>query len=94
MRTYELTVIFKPNLEAKELDKHLAAVAALVTKAGAKVKSKVDPIKKPLAYEIKKVAEGYYAFFTLEMEPAMVAPIDTSLKLEDQIIRYLLVNSD
>ena len=94
MRSYELTIIFKPTLEAKELDKQVANIKAIVEKAGGKITSKTDAVKKALAYEIEHNKEGYYAFFAIDMDPSAVAEVDTSIKLEDAMLRYLLIHKD
>lgn len=44
-----------------------------------------------LAYPIKKQTKGYYAHFELEGDPKVVKDLDKSLKVEEDIIGYLLV---
>lgn len=44
-----------------------------------------------LAYPIKKQAKGFYAHFELEADPKAAKGLDKILKLEEDIIRYLLV---
>lgn len=83
MRDYELTVILK-----KEDGK---AVAELLTKAGAKVTRKTDLEKKNLAYEIAALREGFYGFYELQLKPEDIAGLDQKLKLQENIIRYLIV---
>ena len=92
MRDYELTVLLKPDLKDKELDKTVNDLQALLEKNGAKVKSRKDPAKKILAYEIKKVREAFYVYFELEISPEKTAVVDEKLKLDEKVLRYLLVN--
>lgn len=92
MREYELTVILNPGLEGKELDAEVKAVQAILDKAGAKITSKSDPVKKALAYEIAKNKEGQYAFYAISLEPSNVAEVESKIKLQDSVIRYLLVS--
>ncbi len=91
MRDYELTVLLRPDISEKELDKEIKGLSDIFEKQGAKVKSKKDPVKKSLAYEIKKVREAFYSFFVLEMAPDKVAELDKKLHLAENVIRYLLV---
>lgn len=44
-----------------------------------------------LSYPIKKQTKGYYAHFEFNTEPKLVKGLDKSLKLEEDILRYLLV---
>ncbi|MBI3888133.1 30S ribosomal protein S6 [Candidatus Microgenomates bacterium] len=93
MTDYELTVLLKPALSEKELDKEVKGLGDILEKAGVKVTKKVDAVKKTLAYEMKKVKEAYYAYFELSMKPSDVAVIEQKLKLVDNIVRYLVVVS-
>lgn len=92
MRDYELTILFKPDLTEKELDKEVKLLSGLFEKNGAKIKSKKDPAKKILAYEIAKVREAFYVYFELELEGNKVAGIDEKLRLDENIIRYLFIH--
>ena len=91
MREYELTVLLSGELDEKAVAKEVKSLSELLTKANAKVKSKKDPQKKTLAYEIAKVHEAYYLFYELELDPAGVADLDGKVKLMPSVIRYLLV---
>jgi len=44
-----------------------------------------------LAYPIKKQTKGFYAHFEIEAEPKNAKGLDKILKVEEDIIRYLLV---
>ena len=44
-----------------------------------------------LAYPIKKQTKGYYVHFEFETEPKVVVDLDKSLKVEENILRFLLV---
>jgi len=83
MNDYELTIILKKE-EGKVL-------AELLAKVGAKVLSKKDPEKRSLAYEIAKVKEAFYAFFEISLKPESVAELEQKLKLQDNVLRYLVV---
>ena len=92
MRDYELTVLLKPDLKEKELDRVVADLQVLLEKNGAKIKSKKDPAKKILAYEIKKMREAFYVYFELEVSPEKSAGLDEKLRLDERVLRYLYVS--
>lgn len=91
---YELTILLSPNLAEKELAKETKNLADLLEKTGAKVTKKLEPAKKVLAYEIKKYKEAHYLYLELELKPEMVSAIDQKLKLEENVVRWLLVRKD
>ena len=93
MKIYELTVLLKPDLGEKELDKSVKDLQALLTKNGAKVKSKNDPAKRSMAYQIVKggrYRDAYYMYLELETEPGDIQKLEEQIKLNDSIIRHLL----
>lgn len=94
MRDYELTVLLKPDLAEKELDKDVRLLADLLEKNGAKIKSKKDPAKKALAYAISKWTEAYYVYLEITLESDKVNKLDEKLRLEEKIVRFLLVRKD
>ena len=50
--------------------------------------------KKHLAYKIEKHAEGYYIVYEFETIPSQITLIEKSLKLNKDILRYLLINRE
>lgn len=83
MRSYELTVILKSESAKK--------VADLLKKLKAEVLGSEEPVKRTLAYPIQKLAEGYYAFYQIQIDPAVVLELDKALRLDEDIIRHLLI---
>lgn len=94
MNDYELTVLVKASLGDKDLDKEVKSLHTLLEKAGAKIKSKKDPEKKQMTYEIEKSREAYYVFVEMSLPPSEVAGIDQKLKVNDNVIRYLFIRKD
>ena len=46
---------------------------------------------KDLAYPIKHQSKGYYIHFEFEAEPASISALDKDLKMEEDILRYLII---
>lgn len=44
-----------------------------------------------LAYPIKKETSGYFAHFEIQADPKGAKGLDKSLKVEEDILRYLLI---
>ncbi|MBI4038129.1 30S ribosomal protein S6 [Candidatus Daviesbacteria bacterium] len=91
MSSYYLTLVLKPDLNDEARQKLLENVKAKATGDGGKlVKEDLWGVRE-LAYPIQKQTKGYYVHFELEGEPKTVKDLDKSLKVEEDIIRYLLV---
>ena len=94
MRDYELTILIKPELSEKDIDKEIKSLTSILEKAGAKILRKVDAAKKNLAYEVARFREAYYAYMELSLKPEDVSGVEQKLKLQDNIVRYLLVKKE
>ena len=44
-----------------------------------------------LSYKIKKETKGFFAHFEIEADPASAKTLDKTLRVEEDILRYLLV---
>lgn len=88
MNSYLLTLVLRPHLEDKVREELLAGVKKKMV--GKIIKEDLWG-SRDLAYPIKKNAKGYFAHFEFETEPQVVVDLDKSLKVEEDIIRYLLV---
>ena len=90
-RTYELTVVFSPQLNEKDLTAATAAVGKVVEKAGGKMGKLQEWGKKMLAYPIKKENEGVFRFWLVEVPTEMVVGVDKELRLIEGVLRFLLI---
>ncbi len=88
MKKYEITFVYpkENNSIGAKLEKLIASVKAKV------VKKDNWGIKK-LAYPIKKQTEAKYLCFTAEMEPQGAKELENKIKLEENLLRYLIVNA-
>lgn len=93
MNTYEITIIFCPNLEESVLKNAVDSFREIFTKGGANItKDEVWGIRK-LAYEIKHFGEGYYINMLFESAPDFVADLKKALNLNENVLRYLIVRN-
>ena len=87
-KSYELTVIFPLTLKEKEkareeLKKEQEKVA--------KIEKETDWGEKKLAYPIKKNERGHFYFYELKTNPEKIKAFEEWLKLNENILRYLIV---
>ncbi len=94
MKKYEVAVVVNAQLEDDARAAVIEKVQGYITRFGGTV-TKVDEWgKKKLAYEIRKMNEGYYHFISFEAEPEAIAEIESRLRITDDVIRYLCVKQD
>lgn len=91
MNSYYLTLVLKPDLEEKERKELLDAVVKKFVGENGQVEKQDLWGVKDLAYPIKKASSGFYAHFEVEADPIAAKGLDKILKLEEDILRYLLV---
>ncbi len=94
MRKYELTVIINQNLAEDKRIAFITKVTDLVKKAKGKITATNEWGKKPLAYPIKKETIGYYLNLKMELEPEAAVDLEKKIKLEETIIRHLMLRKD
>jgi len=91
MNKYEITVVVKPNLEEEAMNAEFAHVQELIERFGGVVDKVDDWGKRRLAYEIEKLNEGFYRFFTISAEPTVPAEVESRIRLRENVLRYLIV---
>ncbi len=87
MNAYYLTLVLKPDMEEKASKELLDSLKKKFEKV---VKEDLWG-ERDLAYPIKKQTKGFYVHLELEADPKVIKDIDKTLKVEEDIIRYLLV---
>lgn len=93
MRQYEVGVIFHPDLEM-DFEGVTKKVAGIITGLGGKVLATDSWGKRKLAYPIKKQDWGLYAFMQIELDPEQVQALDNTLRITDEVMRYIVVSLD
>ena len=91
MRNYELMTIFKPNLDAEEVDKLIEKIDSIITDFGGRVESTDKVGRKKLAYEIQNFRDGFFATTILALPADKVAEFKRQLRLNDNILRTMFM---
>ena len=93
MNKYEVMVIVKPA-EEEVTNATIEKVEALIARVGGTVE-KVDRWgKRRLAYAVKKFTDGFYVLIDFEAAPAEIKEIDRVLKINDEVLRHLIVKHE
>ena len=91
MKTYELLAIFKPNLDADEIDKAVAKISANVDEFGGKVESTDKIGRKKLAFDIENYRDGFFTSLIMTLPADKVAEFKRQLRLNDNVIRTMFL---
>lgn len=91
MNSYYLTLVLKSDLDETKKKTLLDSMLKKITGEDGKVTKEDLWGAKDLAYPIKRQTKGYYAHFEIQTDPKNAKGIDKILKLEEDVIRYLLV---
>lgn len=91
MKNYELLAVFKPNLDADEVDKNLSKIEETITGYKGKVLSMDKIGRKKLAYDIQKFRDGFFVSQILSMPADKVVDFKRQLKLNDNILRIMFL---
>ena len=93
MNKYEVMFIVKPA-EEEATNAVIEIVEALIARVGGTVE-KVDRWgKRRLAYAVKKFTDGFYVLINFEAAPAEIKEIDRVLKINDEVLRHLIVKHE
>lgn len=95
MRDYEVVYIFDSNLERPAVEQKLERLNSLITAGG---KGEIEAVehwgKRPLAYPVRKQANGYYVVVQFRAEPSNLGEFERVTKLDEGILRHLVVLSE
>ena len=93
MNKYEVMFIVKPA-EEEATNAVIEKVEALIARVGGTVE-KVDRWgKRRLAYAVKKFTDGYFVLVNFEAAPAEIKEIDRVMKINDEILKHLIVKHE
>lgn len=97
-RTYELMTVLSPDVPEAEIAGMLDRIGGYVSQAGGTVREVLRESpwgRRRLAYPIRHggrdVRDGFYTVYHFDLAPSQVTEVERELKLNDQIIRYLLL---
>lgn len=94
MRSYEMMLITRPDLDDAGNQAVLDRVTALINGNGGELE-KIEPTKKQrLAYEIKDFRDGFYTLVNFKGESKTAEELNRVLKITDEVIRFLIVRPE
>jgi small subunit ribosomal protein S6 len=92
MRNYEIVYIFHPALDDEGVNARLERFHALLGEA--EITAVDDWGVRQLAYPIQDQSQGRYVVAQFTAEPASLSEFERILKLDEELLRYLVVLSE
>lgn len=91
MKKYEFTYLIDPNLSREDISSLQKTIMSFIKEEEGSIVRINPPLKKNLAYPIKKNKEAFLADLTFDLNPDKLDSLEKKIKLEKRIIRYLLL---
>lgn len=91
MKHYELTYLVASNVPEEEIRKIREKITAFSEEKGGLFQDQSFPLKKNLAYPIKKETEAYLCVATFQLNPEHIDGLEKILKEEGRILRHLIL---
>ena len=94
MNKYELALVVNAKIEDDARAAVVEKAKEYVTRAGGTITEVEEWGKKKLAYEIKKMTDGFFYFIQFDAEASAPALIEQKVRIMDNVLRFLCVRKD
>ncbi len=94
MNQYETVFILTPVLSDEQMKEAVAKFETILTNNGAEIVFKNFWGMRKLAYPIQKKSTGFYQLIEYKAEGNVIETLETELKRDERIIRFLTVKLD
>jgi small subunit ribosomal protein S6 len=94
MRKYETLFILHPSLDEEAVKANIEKFKGVIENNGGVVDNIDFWGKRKLAYDIKKVSEGYYTLVNFSAEPELPKELDRIFRINDTVIRHIIINPE
>ena len=91
---YESVVIINAALEDPQIEQAIASIQTNIKSTGGEITETEDWGRKRLAYNINNAKSGYYLITRFVGPPAMIKEFERTLKLDENVIRYITIALD
>ena len=94
MQKYELTLVLDGKAGAAKKKKVTETLEKTLKIFKGTIRESKEWGVKELAYKIGKSETGLYLYFELELDPTAVKALNDKLRVDSDLIRYLLIRKD
>jgi len=86
--------ILRPDLREEQIEQAVTKYQTFIQEQGAEQIEIQNRGKRRLAYEIGKQREGIYIQMNYQGSGALIAPLERSMRLSEEVIRYLTIKQE
>ncbi|MSR77812.1 MAG: 30S ribosomal protein S6 [Candidatus Omnitrophica bacterium] len=90
MKLYEGYFVLSPDATPDVRKNQLAAIEALIQKAGGKIVQRQELGRRPLGYMIQKHRDGFMFCVDFELDPLAQEGFRRSVDLYEEVIKYMI----
>ena len=94
MNKYELALVVSAKIEDDARTATVEKAKEYISRAGGVVTEVEEWGKKKLAYDIKKMSEGFYYFIQFDAASDAPAILEQDVRIMDNVLRFLCVRKD
>ena len=94
MNQYETVFILTPVLSDEQMKEAVKKYEDQLTQNGAEIVHEENWGMRKLAYPIQKKSTGFYQLIEYKAEGTVIADVETELKRDERILRFLTVKLD
>ena len=91
---YEIAYLLSPAIAEGEVLMIVGRITTLIEEQKGAIKHAEEPRKRKLAYAINKERNAYFGWTTFRLDPAHIAALEKKLKIENRLMRYLIVQEE
>ncbi len=91
---YETMYILRPDLREEQIEQAVTKYQTFIQEQGAEQIEIQNRGKRRLAYEIGKQREGIYIQMNYQGPGTLIAPLERSMCLTEEVIRYLTIKQE
>ena len=91
---YEAAFVLTPVLSDAQMKEAVDKFENLLTQNGGTILNREEWGMKQLAYPIQGKTTGFYALLQFDVEPAFIATLETEIRRDERIIRFLTTRLD
>ena len=94
MNQYETVFILTPVLSEEQMKEAVKKYEDQLTSRGAEIVHEENWGMRKLAYPIQKKSTGFYQLIEYKAEGTVIADVETELKRDERVLRFLTVKLD
>ena len=91
---YETVFILTPVLSDVQMKEAVDKFKAVITDNGGTITNEENWGMRKLAYPIQKKSTGFYSLLQFDVEPAVIATLETQFRRDERVLRFLTFRLD